>query len=49
MDAPILQYVIIFAVVLAAGYSLFNIIKKNFSPKKFDSKRTHCDKDCGCS
>ena len=25
------------------------IIKKNFSPKKFNSKRTHCDKDCGCS
>ena len=28
---------------------LYKIIKKTFSPKKFDSKRTHCDKDCGCS
>ena len=29
--------------------AIYKIIKKTFSPKKFDSKRTHCDKDCGCS
>lgn len=49
MNALVFQYIIVFAVVLAAAYSLFNIIRKNFAPKKFDSKRTHCDKDCGCS
>lgn len=49
MDTLTLQYIIIAVMVLAAVYSIFNIIKKNFAPKKFDSKRTHCDKDCGCS
>jgi len=49
MESLVLQYVIIFAALLAASYSIYKIIKKNFSPKKFASKRTHCDKDCGCS
>lgn len=49
MDTLILQYIIIAVMLLAAVYSIYNIIKKTFSPKKFDSKRTHCDKDCGCS
>lgn len=49
MDTLILQYIIIAVMLLAAVYSIYNIIKKNFTPKKFDSKRTHCDKDCGCS
>lgn len=48
MNSLVIQYIIIFAVVLASCYSLFNVLKKNFTPKKFDSKRTHCDKDCGC-
>jgi len=49
MDAIILQYIIIFALLAMSVYSIFKVIKKTFSPKKFDSKRTHCDKDCGCS
>jgi len=49
MESLVLQYVIIFAALLAASYSIYKIIRKTFSPKKFDSKRTHCDKDCGCS
>lgn len=43
-----LQYIIIIAIVLASCYSLFRIIKKNFSPKKFDSKR-NCGNNCGCN
>lgn len=45
----LLQYIIVAAIVLFAGYSIFKIIKKNFSPSKFKSKRTGCDRDCGCS
>ncbi|MDY6025043.1 hypothetical protein [Bergeyella zoohelcum] len=44
-----LQYLLIIFAIIFACYSIFKVIKKNFSPKKFDSKRTHCDKDCGCS
>lgn len=43
------QYIILAIIVFASCYSIFRILKKNFSPKKFKSKRTHCDKDCGCS
>ncbi|MFT3918238.1 hypothetical protein [Cloacibacterium sp.] len=49
MNSVVIQYIIIFAMLLAAGYSLYKVFRKNFTPKKFDSKRTHCDKDCGCS
>ncbi|WP_166668355.1 hypothetical protein [Chryseobacterium daecheongense] len=45
----IFQYIIVLLVVGFACYSLFRIIRKNFAPKKFSSKRTNCDKDCGCS
>lgn len=45
----LLQYIIVAALVSVACYSIFKTLKKNFSPKKFSSKRTHCDKDCGCS
>lgn len=50
MDSSLLlQYILIAAIVLFACYSLFKIIKKNFAPKKFSSKKTNCDSDCGCS
>ncbi|MBB4806983.1 flagellar biogenesis protein FliO [Chryseobacterium defluvii] len=45
----IFQYILILLIVALACYSLFRMIRKNFAPKKFSSKRTHCDKDCGCS
>lgn len=48
MDSSI-QYILVALIVGFACYSIFKIFKKNFSPKKFNSKRTHCDKDCGCS
>ena len=37
MESLVLQYVIIFAALLAASYSIYKIIKKTFSPKKFDT------------
>ncbi|SHL34494.1 hypothetical protein SAMN05444360_101218 [Chryseobacterium carnipullorum] len=43
------QYVIIALIVAFACYSLFKVLRKNFAPKKFSSKRSGCDKDCGCS
>ncbi|MDR2205557.1 MAG: hypothetical protein LBE36_05315 [Flavobacteriaceae bacterium] len=43
------QYIILALVFAFACFSIFRIIKKNFSAKKFDSKRNGCDKDCGCS
>lgn len=49
MDTMTLQYIIIALAFVFACYSVYRILKKNFSPKKFNSKRTHCDKDCGCS
>ena len=48
MDLLTLQYIILGLIVLASCYSLFRILKKNFSPKKFDSKR-NCRNDCGCN
>jgi len=45
----ILQYVIIAAIVLFAGYSLFKNIRKNFTSKKFKKGKPGCDSDCGCS
>lgn len=45
----ILQYVLIAAIVLFAGYSLYKIIARNFSSKKFKNKgKPGCDSDCGC-
>lgn len=49
MDSQIIQYIIIAVVVLAAAYSLFRMIQKKFSPKKFKGKSAGCDSDCGCS
>jgi ABC-type nickel/cobalt efflux system permease component RcnA len=50
MDSSlIVQYVLVLLIVAFACYSLFRVLKKNFAPKKFSSKRTNCDKDCGCS
>ncbi len=48
-DTLIFQYIIIAVMLFGSIYSLYKVIKKTFSPNKFDSKRTHCDKDCGCS
>ncbi|WP_185097218.1 hypothetical protein [Chryseobacterium sp. Leaf180] len=48
-NSLIFQYIIIALAVAFAVYSLYRIIRKNFAPKKFDSKRSSCDKDCGCS
>ncbi|MDV7696621.1 hypothetical protein N6B72_06800 [Chryseobacterium soli] len=45
----IVQYVLIILIVGFACYSLFRMLRKNFAPKKFSSKRSQCDKDCGCS
>lgn len=49
VSSLLLQYILVAAIVLFAVYSLFKIIKKNFAPKKFSSKRSNCDRDCGCS
>lgn len=49
MDSITIQYIILAVVVFFAGFSIFKIIKKNFAPKKFNSKGTNCDQDCGCS
>ncbi|CAM3183905.1 hypothetical protein [Kaistella daneshvariae] len=48
MDNSLLfQYLIIAVIVLVAGYSLFKIIARNFSSKKFKSKgKPGCDRDC---
>lgn len=43
------QWILLGLVVVFSCYSIFRIIKKNFSPNKFKSKRTGCDRDCGCS
>lgn len=46
-ESLIFQYVIIAVIVLIAGYSLFKIVAKNFSSKKFKSKgKPGCDSDC---
>ncbi|WP_185116292.1 hypothetical protein [Chryseobacterium sp. Leaf201] len=50
MDSSlILQYILVLLIVAFACYALFKVLRKNFAPKKFSSKRTNCDKDCGCS
>ncbi len=50
MDTSLLiQYILIAAVVLFAGYKLYQIIAKNFAPKKFKKGKPGCDSDCGCS
>jgi len=49
MDSIIIQYILLGFIFIFACYSLFRIIRKTFSPKKFSSKRSACDKDCGCS
>lgn len=43
----ILQYIIIAAIVLFAGYSLFKIIRRNFSSKKPKHGEFGCDRECG--
>lgn len=45
----ILQYILVALIVVFACYSIFKTIKNQLFPKKHQSKRTHCDKDCGCS
>ncbi|QBO57731.1 hypothetical protein QGN23_10185 [Chryseobacterium gotjawalense] len=48
-NSLVFQYVIIAVIVLAAGYSLFKIVAKNFSSRKFKNKgKPGCDSDCGC-
>ena len=50
MDTSLIfQYILIAAIVLFAGYSLFKMIKKNFTSKKFKKGKPGCDSDCGCS
>ena len=49
MNSLTIQYIILAALVVVACYSIFNLIRKNFAQKKFSSKHTGCDKDCGCS
>lgn len=44
-----IQYFFIAVIVLFAGYSLFKMIKKNFTSKKFKKGKPGCDSDCGCS
>ncbi|WP_193811248.1 hypothetical protein [Kaistella flava (ex Peng et al. 2021)] len=46
-DSLIIQYVIVAVIVLVAGFSLFKIIAKNFSSKKFKKRyKPGCDRDC---
>lgn len=43
----VFQYIIIAVIVIVAGYSLFRIVARNFSSKKFKSKgKPGCDSDC---
>lgn len=50
MDTSLLiQYIIIAVIVIFAAYSLYKVIAKNFSAKKFKKGKPGCDKDCGCS
>lgn len=44
-----IQYIIVAALLLMACYSIYRMLRKNFSPKKFDSKRKNCGSDCGCN
>jgi hypothetical protein len=45
-NSLIFQYLIIAIIVLFASYSLFKIIARNFSSKKFKKGKPGCDKDC---
>jgi hypothetical protein len=45
-NSLIFQYLIIALIVLFASYSLFKIIARNFSSKKFKKGKPGCDKDC---
>ena len=46
-NSLVFQYIIIAVIVLIAGYSLFKIIAKNFSSKKFKKNgKPGCDSDC---
>lgn len=47
MDSLTFQYIILAMVVFAACYSLYRVIKKNFTSDK-DGK-SGCSKGCGCS
>ncbi len=46
-NSLIFQYVIIAALVLFAGYSLFKLISANFSSKKKKKGEFGCDQECG--
>lgn len=48
MDSLTVQYIILAVAFLFACWSIYRIIRKNFAPKKFSSKRRDCDKNCGC-
>lgn len=46
-DSLLVQYLIIAVIVVIAVYSLFKVVAKNFSSKKFKSKgKPGCDSDC---
>lgn len=44
----VIQYIIIALAVAFAGWYLFKIIRKAFSPGKFKKGKPGCDSDCGC-
>ena len=46
MDTLTVQYIIIAAAVLAAGYSLYRTLTKAF---RKSNKGGGCDNNCGCS
>lgn len=46
--SDLLQYVLVGVLVLLALIFLINLIRKNFSPKKFTSKEDGCGSNCGC-
>ncbi|MEC5158683.1 hypothetical protein [Chryseobacterium sp. MP_3.2] len=46
-NSLIFQYIIIAALVLFAGYSLFNIVADSFSSKKKKKGEFGCDQECG--
>jgi hypothetical protein len=46
-NSLIFQYVIIAAIVLFAGYSLFRMLVDNFNPSKKKKGEFGCDNECG--
>lgn len=46
--ALLLQYGIVGGLVFLAFYFLVNLVRKNFSRKKFSAKKEECGTDCGC-